>query len=133
MAANFVMVVMLLPGFQTNIFFLSVFVTFSRSSLISQSHVSLCERSSAEPTSPDGVPCEKKIVVTMGLKAGQKSGSESLYANIDQIYEEGSTELSRLKKPFKVEIHKSPALISYELYYRGVSGFTMGHITRHAI
>ena len=96
---------------------LSVFVECS---IISQSSVKLCENAASEPSSPEGTTCSKKMLITMGLKSGQ-TGSESLYANIDRVYQEGDEELSRLKKPFRVEISKSEVTITYPLYYRGVS------------
>ena len=37
----------------------------------------------------------------MDLKVGQK-GSESLYANIDRVYQEGEEQLSHLKNPFRI-------------------------------
>lgn len=46
---------------------------------------------------------------------------ESLYANIDKAYQEGNNEMSRLKKPFRLEMRKSEVLASYRAYYRRVS------------
>lgn len=89
-------------------------------SIISQSSLTLCENAASEPSSSGGTTCSKKMLVTMGLKAGQK-GSESLYANIDRVYQEGDEQLSRLKNPFRIEIRKSEATVTYPLYYKGVS------------
>ena len=93
---------------------------FTECSIISQSSVTLCENAASEPSSPEGTTCSKKMLVTMGLKAGQ-SGSESLYANIDRVYQEGQEQLSRLKNPYRIEIRKSEVTVTYPLYYRGVS------------
>ena len=99
---------------------LHTFSSFIECSIISQSSVTLCENDASEPSSPEGTTCSKKMLVTMGLKAGQK-GSESLYANIDRVYQEGEEELSRLKNPFRIEIRKSEVTVTYPLYYKGVS------------
>ena len=90
--------------------------------MISKSSVTLCENSVEEPSTPEGTTCSKKLLVTMGLKSGQ-GNTESLYANIDRAYKEyeGEQELSRLKKPFRIEISKSEVTIGYEVYYKGVS------------
>ena len=50
--------------------------------------------------------------------------TDSLYANIDQAYKEGEQKISRLKKPFRLEMRKSEVLASYRVYYRGVSNST---------
>lgn len=94
--------------------------SFANCSIISQSSLTLCENAASEPSSSGGTTCSKKMLVTMGLKAGQK-GSESLYANIDRVYQEGDEQLSRLKNPFRIEIQKSEATVTYPLYYKGVS------------
>ena len=101
---------------------LAAMILHTEGALISKSSVTLCENSGEEPHSPEGTPCSKKLLITMGLKSGQ-SGTESLYANIDRVYKEyeGDQELSRLKKPFRIEISKSEVIIGYEVYYRGVS------------
>ena len=108
---------------RTVLLFSLVFYTlsgFTECSIISQSSVTLCENAASEPSSPEGTTCSKKMLVTMGLKAGQ-SGSESLYANIDRVYQEGQEQLSRLKNPYRIEIRKSEVTVTYPLYYRGVS------------
>ena len=84
--------------------------SFIECSIISQSSVTLCENAASESSfSPEGTTCSKKMLVTMDLKTGQK-GSESLYANIDRVYQGGEEQLSRLKKPFRIEYEsrKSP-------------------------
>ena len=95
---------------------------FVEGAMISKSSVTLCENSVEEPSTPEGTTCSKKLLVTMGLKSGQ-GNTESLYANIDRAYKEyeGEQELSRLKKPFRIEISKSEVTIGYEVYYKGVS------------
>lgn len=45
---------------------------------------------------------------------------ESLYANVDKAYKEGDTEMSRLKKPFRLEMQKSEVLASYRAHYISV-------------
>lgn len=44
-----------------------------------------------------------------------------MYANIDRVYEEGASELGTLKKPFRIEMSKSPVISSYKVVYYGVS------------
>ena len=48
---------------------------------------------------------------------------ESLYANVDKAYKEGNTEMSRLKKPFRLEMQKSEVLASYRAHYISVCFF----------
>ena len=47
--------------------------------------------------------------------------TESLYADIDKAYQEGESDLSRLKKPFRIEIKKDDVIASYRVNYLGVS------------
>ena len=117
-----------------------VFVACARCTIVSQSSVEQCEAGdSKEPVTPDGGLCEKKVLVSMVLGGGQVSvvyvilvlhcllcqgETDSLYANIDQVYEEGESELSRLEKPFRIEISKSNIVASYRLHYLGVSCIT---------
>ena len=85
--------------------------SFIECSIISQSSVKLYENAASEPSSsPEGTTCSKKMLVTiiMGLKTGQK-GSESLYANIDRACQGGEEQLSRLKKPFRIEYESRKA------------------------
>ena len=48
---------------------------------------------------------------------------ESLYANVDKAYKEGNTAMSRLKKPFRLEMQKSEVLASYRAHYISVCFF----------
>ncbi|XP_019855024.1 PREDICTED: protein HAPLESS 2-A-like [Amphimedon queenslandica] len=89
------------------------------SSIISQSSISTCEAGNdKEPTTSEGGLCKKKILVSMALSGGQGE-TESLYANIDQAYQEDETELSRLRRPFRIEISKTEVVSNYRVHYVG--------------
>lgn len=47
--------------------------------------------------------------------------TESLYADIDKAYKEGESDMSRLKKPFRIEVKKDDVIASYRVNYLGVS------------
>ena len=51
--------------------------------------------------------------------------TESLYANIDKAYKEGESGLSRLKKPFRIEVEKNDVIASYRVNYIGVSNLLL--------
>ena len=115
-------------------------ISINRCTIVSQSSVEQCEAGdSKESVTPDGRLCEKKVLVSIVLGGGQVSTvqnvivlhclshqgeTDSLYANIDQVYEKGESELSRLERPFRIEISKSNILASYRLHYLGVSWIT---------
>lgn len=48
-----------------------------------------------------------------------------MYANIDQAYQEGENELSRLRRPFRIEISKTKVISNYRVYYVAVSNETV--------
>ena len=47
--------------------------------------------------------------------------TESLYADIDQAFQEGDSDLSRLRRPFRIELSKGDVIVSYRVNYLGVS------------
>ena len=51
----------------------------------------------------------------------EQGNTESLYANVDKAQEEGKTEMSVLKKPFRIELRKTAVVASYRAYLLGVS------------
>ena len=50
-----------------------------------------------------------------------QGSTESLYINLDRAQEEGKKDLSILKNPFRLEVKKTEVVVSYRVYYRGVS------------
>lgn len=52
----------------------AIFVGVTQSSIISQSSITRCEwGDESEPSSKEGKPCEKKLLVSVTLKGGQVS------------------------------------------------------------
>jgi hypothetical protein len=101
------------------LFIITQLTVFSWCSLVSQSSISICEAGkSNEPNNTDGTTCEKKMVVSLVL-SGKQGETESLYANVDSVYEEGQQELSKLRQPFRIEISKTRVLSSYRVFYIG--------------
>ena len=49
-----------------------------------------------------------------------QGNTESLHANIDRAYEQGSKEMSKLKKPFRIELRKTAVVASYRALLVGV-------------
>lgn len=50
-----------------------------------------------------------------------QGNTESLQANVDKAYEQGNTEMSVLKKPFRIELRKTAVVASYRARVIGVS------------
>jgi hypothetical protein len=60
------------------------------------------------------------MLISMVLGSG-KENTESLHANVGKAHEEGKKEMSVLKKPFRIELRKTPVIASYRVYLLDVS------------
>ena len=53
-----------------------------------------------------------------------QAGTDAIYANINSAFDRETQQNGILKKPYRIEIHKSDVIANYRVYYRGVSPCT---------